>query len=113
MSRTANFGASFEPSVIVARAVHGEDGDDVTNTASQIATRPDGQSVFMIWQQTTGEDEELVFAGGSVASFDDGGGGFCAYNPKGRFDPVLPSILLAAVTLMAWRSRKHKVLNKH
>jgi len=112
MSRTANFGASFEPSVIVAKAIESQDGDDVTNTASQISTRPDGQSVYMIWQQTTGEDEELVYAGGVVTNIDDGGG-FCAYNPKGRFDPVLPSILLAAVTFMAWRSRKQKVLNKH
>ena len=67
----------------------------------------------MIWQQTTGEDEELVYAGGTVASFDDGGGGFCSYSPKGRFDPVLPSILFATVAFMAWRSRKSRVQDKH
>ena len=113
MSRTANFGASYEPSVIVAKSIMDQDTEHVTNTASQITTRPDGETVYMIWQQTTGVDAELAYAGGVATNFDDGGGGFCSYNPKGRFDPVLPSILLAVISFMMWRGRKRKVSGRH
>lgn len=36
-----------------------------------------------------------------------GGGGFCSYQPNGRFDPVLPGLLLAAMAYLGLR-RKHK-----
>ena len=34
---------------------------------------------------------------------EGGGGGFCAYNPNGRFDPVLPALILAAMGWLGFR----------
>jgi hypothetical protein len=34
------------------------------------------------------------------------GGGWCSYNPNGRFDPILPGIILAALAYLGWRLKK-------
>jgi len=46
----------------------------------------------------------------NVASVDiqinapgDDGGGFCSYNPNGRFDPLLPSLILMAIGALFYR----------
>jgi uncharacterized repeat protein (TIGR01451 family) len=41
-----------------------------------------------------------------------GGGGFCSYNPAGRFDPVLPGLLLAAMAYMGLRRKRKVALDK-
>ena len=33
-------------------------------------------------------------------------GGWCAYNPNGRFDPVLPVLILAGLAYLGWRMKK-------
>jgi hypothetical protein len=40
-----------------------------------------------------------------IGSTSGGGdsGGLCSYNPKGRFDPVLPALLLIGLALIVWR----------
>ena len=40
-----------------------------------------------------------------------GGGGFCSYNPNGRFDPVLPALILSAIAYLGFR-RKQKSESK-
>jgi len=40
-----------------------------------------------------------------------GGGGFCSYNPNGRFDPVLPALILSAMAYLGFR-RKQKSESK-
>ena len=44
-------------------------------------------------------------AAGSLATRSDGGG-WCSYNPNGRFDPILPGIVLAALAYFGWRLKK-------
>jgi len=34
------------------------------------------------------------------------GGGWCSYNPNGRFDPILPGMILAALAYLGWRLKK-------
>jgi len=36
----------------------------------------------------------------------DDGGGWCSYNPNGRFDPILPGMILAALAYLGWRLKK-------
>ena len=36
------------------------------------------------------------------------GGGFCSYNPNGRFDPILPGIIIAAFVYLGWRLKKKR-----
>jgi len=36
----------------------------------------------------------------------DDGGGWCSYNPDGRFDPILPGMILAALAYLGWRLKK-------
>jgi hypothetical protein len=48
-------------------------------------------------------DEEFF---DEVAAGSDDGGGFCSYNRNGRFDPVLPALILAALAYLGWRLKK-------
>jgi hypothetical protein len=41
----------------------------------------------------------------SVPSSGSSDGGFCAYHPNGRFDPVLPAIVLIGLAYAAWRRK--------
>ncbi len=36
----------------------------------------------------------------------DDDGGWCSYNPNGRFDPILPGLLLAGLAYLGWRLKK-------
>jgi hypothetical protein len=36
----------------------------------------------------------------------DNDSGWCSYNPNGRFDPVLPGLLLAGLAYLGWRLKK-------
>jgi hypothetical protein len=36
----------------------------------------------------------------------DNDSGWCSYNPNGRFDPVLPGLLLAGLAYLGWKLRK-------
>ncbi len=38
------------------------------------------------------------------SSSDDGG--WCSYNPNGRFDPILPGLILAGLAYLGWRLKK-------
>jgi hypothetical protein len=43
-------------------------------------------------------------------SSDGGGdsGGLCSYDPEGRFDPILPGLILAALAYLGWRLKRRK-----
>jgi len=36
----------------------------------------------------------------------DDDGGLCSYNPNGRFDPVLPGLILIALAYLGWRQKR-------
>ncbi|MGB5398054.1 MAG: JDVT-CTERM domain-containing protein [Gammaproteobacteria bacterium] len=40
-----------------------------------------------------------------VITSSDNGGGFCAYNPNGKLDLVLPAILFVALGALGWRRK--------
>ncbi len=40
---------------------------------------------------------------GITAASSDSGGGFCSYHPNGRFDPVLPALILMALAFLGYR----------
>jgi uncharacterized repeat protein (TIGR01451 family) len=54
------------------------------------------------------DNSGTVNIGISVASSGDGGGGFCAYNPKGKFDPVLPALILMALSFLGFRKLRRE-----
>ncbi|UCB55209.1 MAG: choice-of-anchor F family protein [Thiotrichales bacterium] len=46
--------------------------------------------------------DEVVPPGGGSS------GGLCSYSPEGRFDPLLPGLILAALAYLGWRLKKKK-----
>jgi len=114
MSRTTDFGETYEPAVLMAEGNAELDNDEVSNGESQIRMTPDGKESYTTWMKSTVADgKEVVFVKGGIVNIGGGdGGGFCSYNPKGRFDPVLPLTLFAAIALIAWRTRKSSVKNE-
>ena len=74
--------------VLEARYIDADDGagnTDVLKTATD--TVEAGQVVL---PPPSGEDD----------------GGLCSYNPNGRFDPVLPGLILASLAYIGWRQRR-------
>jgi hypothetical protein len=47
-----------------------------------------------------------VLAGAAPPPAADNDSGWCSYNPNGRFDPVLPGLLLAGLAYLGWRLKK-------
>ena len=57
-------------------------------------------------QRDTDESNNTVTASVRITGVpSDDGGGFCSYHPNGRFDPVLPAIVLFGLTYLAWRRK--------
>jgi hypothetical protein len=47
-----------------------------------------------------------ILAGAAPPPAADNDSGWCSYNPNGRFDPVLPGLLLAGLAYLGWRLKK-------
>jgi hypothetical protein len=62
--------------------------EDVTKTDTVVMQLPEGE-----------EEPPLPLPG------DDDDGGFCAYNPNGRFDPVLPALVLIGLGYLGLRRK--------
>lgn len=111
MSRSLDFGETYEPPVALAIGGVDLDNDESSNGESQIRMTPDGSQSYVTWMKTTDDGKEVAFNSGDfqTVSFnlDSEGGGFCSYNPNGRFDPVLPGLLLTAMAWLGWR-RHHQ-----
>jgi len=71
---------------------------------------PDGKNSFVSWMKTTSDGKEVAFVSADFETVDfdleSDGGGFCSYNPGGRFDPVLPGMLIMALGYLGWRRAK-------
>lgn len=109
MTRTTDFGETYEPVVLVAKGNAELDNDEVSNGESQIRMTPDGNTSYTTWMTTTADGKEMSFVKGGLMTFetpDLDGGGFCSYYPNGRFDPVLPLTLFTAIAFIAWRTKQ-------
>ncbi|MCW8830220.1 MAG: choice-of-anchor O protein, partial [Gammaproteobacteria bacterium] len=102
ISRSLNFGETYEVPVVVARGGIDLENGGSSNGESQIRMTPDGWYSYTTWMQATDEGKEVAFVSGDWVD-TSGGGGFCSYNLKGRFDPVLPAILMIALGYVGWR----------
>jgi len=94
ISRTTNQGETYENAVPIILG-----GDTSNNGESQIRMTPDGSNSYTSWMKTTDDGTEVAYVRGDW----DHVGGLCSYNPNGRFDPVLPGMLLAALAFIGWR----------
>jgi len=101
ISRTLNFGETYEEPVAIAI---GSVDLGNNNGESQIRMTPDGWYSYTSWMATTDEGKGVDFVRGAWQELT--GGGFCSYNPGGRFDPVLPALLLTALGFIGWRRMK-------
>lgn len=103
ISRSLNYGETYEEPVVVALGGVDLDNDETSNGESQIRMTPDGWFSYTTWMQTSDEGKEVAFVSGRWAEIS--GGGFCSYNPAGKFDPVLPALLMSALVYLGWRRR--------
>jgi len=112
MSRSLDYGETYEPAVALARGGVDLDNDESSNGESQIRMTPDGKNSFVSWMKTTSDGKEvaLVSADFETIDFDanSDGGGFCSYKPNGRFDPLLPGMLIMALGYLGWRRAKNQ-----
>ena len=59
-------------------------------------------------QRDPDESNNTVMASVTITSAPTGGGssgGLCSYDPNGRFDPVLPLLVMLSLIYLAWRRR--------
>ena len=59
-------------------------------------------------QRDPDESNNSVAASVTITSApvsDDGNGGLCSYDPNGRFDPVLPLLVMLSLIYLGWRRR--------
>ena len=110
MSRSTDFGETYEPAVAVAQGDVELTNGGSNNGESQIRMTPDGKTSFISWMKTTSDGKELALKAGDLETvefdLESSGGGFCSYNPNGRFDPVLPGLLIMALGYLGWRRSK-------
>ncbi|MGB5395982.1 MAG: choice-of-anchor Q domain-containing protein, partial [Gammaproteobacteria bacterium] len=72
-----------------------------------------GDAVIAASVTSTGEPDASVEPNNSASvltkvnpvSSGGGGGGFCSYQPNGRFDPILPLLVLIGLGYATWRRR--------
>ena len=80
--------------VVVMRA-------DQAGTVADVSARADAK------QLDPDDTNNVVTASVTITAVpvDDGGGGFCSYQPDGKFDPVLPLLLLIGLIYLARQRR--------
>ncbi len=92
---------------------------DITCSVGTLTTGASADVVFEVKAEAVGTTTVSAYAtadqvelspndnGGeaviSIIAAGDSGGGFCSYNPDGRFDPVLPALLVIALSLLGYR----------
>jgi hypothetical protein len=64
-----------------------EDGSEANNSASETVT---------------------IAAAPIIGGGGGGDSGWCSYNPDARFDPMLPGLVLAALTYLGWRLKRKR-----
>jgi hypothetical protein len=91
--------------------------DGVTSRTISIAVLPDvlaeGDETFSILLSNvqgggsmgTASSAEITITNTAPATSSDSGG-FCSYQPNGRFDPILPGLILAALVYLGWRRQQ-------
>lgn len=109
ISRSVDYGNTYEVPVTIAIGGVDLDNDESSNGESQVRVTPNGWYSYTTWMQTTDEGKELSFVSGSWRTIStDSGGGFCSYKSKGSFDPVLPAVLLIALIYISKRSLRSR-----
>ncbi|MEJ2451094.1 MAG: choice-of-anchor O protein [Gammaproteobacteria bacterium] len=108
LTRTTNQAQSFEPVIKLAEGpnIQGE---------SQLRITPDGTNIYAVW---TEQDSTTGAVNGMYAQLLDQpipplpvyssqhiGSGGCTYNPRARFDPVLPLLLLTSIIALLLRRK--------
>lgn len=104
ITRTLNSGETYERTITIAKGGVNLDNDESSNGESQIRLTPDGSSVYVTWMQATDEGKELAFVDGKGIYVSEGSGGFCSYNPNGRFDPILPALVILSLIYLSRRT---------
>lgn len=82
----------------------GDDGtaSDLADWAAARVTRCQG-----LPEPVTEPDTTAPSGGAIVSPTGGGGGGGCAIGGSGRFDPILPLLVLASLAWLGWRRRRH------
>lgn len=70
-----------------------------------VGTIADVSATVEAIQRDTDESNNTATASVKIINTSSDGGGFCSYHPDGRFDPVLPAMVLIGLAYFAWRRR--------
>lgn len=88
--------ASASSSITIVAVAVADGAVNITATISAL-------QVDMVDTTNNSAQALLTINAKTTATGSDDGGGFCAYNPNGKLDLVLPLILLIALGHLAWR----------
>jgi hypothetical protein len=125
ITQSSDGAASFSTPVRLSVAKGALFDDPESAYEAQIATRPDGNQFYAVWNQadsTTGLTAAEYTSGDLMAVADTatpaasaasatGGGGGCSFNPmqNGGFDPTLPGLIAGAIAFVQLRRMRRKV----
>ena len=108
LTRTTNQAQSFEPVIVLA-------GGNNIQGESQLRITPDGTEIYAVWteQDTMGAVNSLyaqltgqtIPPPSPVVQILASG---CSYNPRGKFDPLLPLILLISILGLLGRRKPNQ-----
>jgi hypothetical protein len=117
VSATTTAGSCAEASDVVTCNIGDLDGTSSATVTLTLTAAAAGEATIMASVTSTAEPDASVEPNNSASVLtriatpsSDDDGGWCSYNPKGRFDPVLPALLLIGLALIIWRrlaTRKH------
>jgi len=86
ISRTLNYGNSYEQTVLIASGGVDLDNDETSNGESQMRTTPDGLYSYITWTQTSSEGSELAFVKGEGVKLEENPDSCSNYYPDGNLD---------------------------
>jgi CSLREA domain-containing protein len=117
LSATSTAGSCAEASGVVTCNIGDLDGTSSVTVTLTLTAAAAGEATITASVTSTAEPDASIEPNNSASvltriatTSSDDDGGWCSYNPKGRFDPVLPALLLIGLALIIWRrlaTRKH------
>ena len=110
VSATTTVGSCAEASGVVTCNIGDLDGTSSATVTLTLTAAAAGEATITANVTSTTEPDASTEPNNTASvlttirsTSSDDGGGWCSYNPEGRFDPVFPALLLIGLALIIWR----------